>query len=103
MNRLTLTLLGLLLATQASAFDPEAELRRIATGVADAAEQSFETAQDNGKSLSEAVESVRSRGNVERIVSAQTRVENGREVHHIRYMTKDGKVRTAKVPGRRLR
>lgn len=57
--------------------------------------------QSNGMSLSQAVESVRRRGNVERIVSAQTRVENGREVHHIRYMTKDGKVRTAKIQGRR--
>ena len=44
-----------------------------------------------------------SRGNVERIVSAETRVEGDREMHHIRYMTKDGKVRTTKVRGRRLR
>ena len=54
-------------------------------------------------SLSQAVDSVRRRGNVERIVSAQTKVEGDREVHHIRYMTKDGKVRTAKVRGRRVR
>jgi hypothetical protein len=57
-------------------------------------------AQD-GMSLSQAVESVRRRANVERVVSAKTEVENGREVHYIRYMTKDGKVKTARVAGRR--
>ena len=58
-------------------------------------------AQRGAMSLSEAVESVRQRGDVERIISAETRVANGRETHHIRAMTKDGKVKTFKVPGRR--
>ncbi len=58
-------------------------------------------AQSNGMTLSQAVESVRSRGNVERVISATTRSSGGREVHHIRVMTKDGKVRTYKVQGRR--
>lgn len=61
----------------------------------------FEIAQSNGMSLSQAVESVRRRGNVERVISATTRTSGGREVHHIRVMTKDGKVRTYKVQGRR--
>lgn len=58
------------------------------------------TVQSNGMSLSEAVESVRRRGNVERVISAETRVRNGREVHYIRVMTKDGKVQTVQVRGR---
>ena len=57
-------------------------------------------AQNNGKSLSEAVEQVR-RQTGGRILSAETRVEGGREVHHIKVLTKDGKVKTHKVPGRK--
>jgi hypothetical protein len=57
-------------------------------------------AQQNGMTLAEAVESVRRRGNVERVISAETRVRNGREVHYIRVMTKDGRVQTVQVRGR---
>jgi hypothetical protein len=57
-------------------------------------------AQRNGMTLSEAVESVRRRGDVERIISAETHVSNGRETHHIRVMTKDGKITTFKIGGR---
>lgn len=91
------------MACQVFAFDLEADLRSIAGGQPDPLEAELVTVQNGGKSLSQAVESVRRRGNVERIVSANTRVEGDREVHHIRYMTKDGKVKTAKVQGRRLR
>ena len=52
-----------------------------------------------GKTLSEAVEQVRRQTNG-RILSAQTKVSGNREVHHIKVLTKDGKVRTVKVPGR---
>lgn len=62
-------------------------------------ESRFETSQSNCMSLSQAVESVRRRGNVERVISAQTRVSGGREVHHIKVLTKDGKVRTHTVNG----
>lgn len=58
-------------------------------------------AQNGGKSLAEAVEQVRRRTNGQ-IVSAETRVRNGREVHHIKVLTKDGKVKTHKVQGRRV-
>ena len=51
-------------------------------------------------SLNEAVESVRRRGDVERVLSAETKVEGGREVHHIKVMTKNGTVRTIRVNGR---
>jgi uncharacterized membrane protein YkoI len=59
--------------------------------------------QSNGMSLSQAIESVRSRtgGKVGKVVSAETRVQGGREVHHIKVLTKDGKVKTHKVNGRR--
>ncbi len=60
-------------------------------------------AQGNGgKSLSEAVEQVRQQTGG-RILSAETRVKGGREIHHIKVLTKDGKVKTHKVQGRRLR
>ena len=56
--------------------------------------------KDDGMSLSEAIESVRSRTGG-RVVSAETRIEGDREVHHIKVLTKDGKVKTHKVKGRR--
>ncbi len=89
----TLTLLALLLTANASAFELERNLGQIAVGEAP---ESVELVVTQGRcmNLSQAVESVRKRSNVERIVSANTR--NG--VHHIRYMTKDGKVRTEKIP-----
>ena len=57
-------------------------------------------AQGDGMSLAEAIESVR-RKTGGKILSAETRVQGGREVHHIKVLTKDGKVRTHKVNGRR--
>ena len=91
---------ALLLAGSVSAAELEETLAGIATGSGGPVTQLGAT-QERGMTLSQAVESVRRRGNVERIVSANTRVEGGREMHHIRYMTKDGSVRTAKGPGRR--
>ena len=49
--------------------------------------------------LNQAIESVRRRGDVERVLDAQTRVEGGREVHHIKVMTKNGTVKTIRVNG----
>ena len=51
-------------------------------------------------SLSQAIESVR-RKTGGKVLSAETRVQGGREVHHIKVLTKDGKVKTHKVNGRR--
>lgn len=59
-------------------------------------------AQQDGPSLAEAIEMVRRRYGG-RIVSAETRVSGNREVHVIRVMTKDGKVKTVRIPGRTLR
>jgi len=48
--------------------------------------------------LAQAIESIRSRTGGQ-ILSAETRVQGGREVHHIKVL-KDGKVKTYKVNGR---
>ena len=59
-------------------------------------------AQNNGgKSLPEAIEQIR-RQTGGKILSARTKKgKGGREVHHIKVLTRDGKVRTFKVQGRR--
>jgi len=62
--------------------------------------QAFRIVQNDGMTLSEAVESVR-RSTDGRIVSAETKTINGREVHYIKVLTKDGKVKTHKVSGRK--
>jgi hypothetical protein len=58
-------------------------------------------AQSNdGKTLSQAVEQVR-RQTGGRILSAETKLQGNREVHLIKVLTEDGKVRTHKVQGRK--
>ena len=58
-------------------------------------------AQADGMSLSEAIEFIRRRTGG-KVVSAETKVQGGREVHHIKVFTKeDGKVKTHRVNGRR--
>lgn len=100
--RIALTAIVLAVAAlappRADAFDLTAELQGARVVHHDAA--SLQVAQDDGMSLSEAIESVRRRTGG-RIVSAETKVQGGREVHHIKVLTKDGKVRTHKVNGRR--
>jgi uncharacterized membrane protein YkoI len=60
----------------------------------------YRVTQSGGKTLSEAIEQVRRQTNGQ-ILSAQTKVSGNREVHHIKVLTKDGKVKTVKVQGRR--
>lgn len=100
--RLTLTLLVLAAAAflpqSASAFDLEESLKSQHPQYQLTAE--LRTVQSNGMTLSQAIESVRRRTNG-KVVSAETRVEGGREVHHIKVLTKDGKVKTHRVNGRR--
>ena len=62
--------------------------------------QAIRIVQNGGMTLSEAVESVR-RSTDGRIVSAETRIQGGREVHYIKVLTKDGKVKTHKISGRK--
>jgi hypothetical protein len=90
----------LLLALVALPFSADAKIRRPDPGI-DLGANRFAVTQRNGMSLNEAVESVRRRGDVERILDARTRNEGGREVHYIKYMTKDGTVRTQRINGRR--
>ena len=75
--------------TSAISDDPEGVVLRVAQN-------------NDGKTLSQAVEQVR-RQTGGRILSAETRVQGNREVHHIKVLTEDGKVKTHKVQGRRLR
>ncbi len=56
-------------------------------------------AQSNGPTLSQAVEMVK-RQYKGRIVSAVTKTNGNREVHHIKVLTEDGKVKTVKIQGR---
>ena len=95
---LTLMLLGTaaLLPLSADAFDLEQSLK--AQHVQYQGEPQLQVAQSNCMSLSEAIESVRSRTGG-RVVSAETKVSNGREVHYIKVLTEDGKVKTHKVNG----
>lgn len=58
-------------------------------------------AQSGGLTLDQAVEQVR-RQYDGRIVSAETRMSGNREVHYIKVLQKDGKVKTVTVPGRVL-
>lgn len=55
-------------------------------------------AQNNCPSLSEAVERVRRQYNG-RIVSAETRMSGKREVHYVKVLTDDGKVKTERIQG----
>lgn len=55
-------------------------------------------AQQDCLTLSEAVDRVRRQYNG-RIVSAETRMSGNREMHIIRVMTEDGKVKTVRIPG----
>lgn len=84
----------------AQAFDLEQALRETATGYDAATDQSYRVV-NGGKTLSQAIDEVRRKTNG-RIVSAETRRSGNREVHHIKVLTKDGKVKTHRVNGRKL-
>ncbi|MDX1507819.1 MAG: hypothetical protein R3358_06040 [Woeseiaceae bacterium] len=72
------------------------------TGAAsESAESEHVATQGRGKSLSEAIEQVKRSGNVERVLDARTEVSGGRETHVIKVLTKDGQVRTHRIPGRK--
>ena len=99
--RIALTLLALAAAVawpqQASGFDLETELR--AQHPQYEGERFLLVTQD-GMTLSQAIESVRKQTGG-KVLSAETKVQGGREVHHIKVLTPDGKVRTHRVNGRR--
>jgi uncharacterized membrane protein YkoI len=100
--RIVLTVLisaaAAVLPLRAEAFDLEASLKALHAQYP--GEPGLQVAQNDGMSLSEAIESVRRRTGG-RVVSAETKVQGDREVHYIKVLTKDGKVKTHKVNGRR--
>ena len=99
---LTTLLLALsLVPLAANAFDLEESLKELHEQYRADEFAMSPAAKGGGMTLNEAIERCRSRGDVERIISAETRREGGREVHVIKYLTKDNKVRTAKYDGRR--
>ena len=102
--RITLTLLlvaaAALWSPQAAAFDLEENLRALHVQYEGAPD--LTVAQRDGMSLSEATAMVRrSLRPGDKIVGASTKVEGGREVHYIKVLTKEGRVQTRRVNGRR--
>ena len=87
-----------LMPVPADAFDLEEALRELHPQHQPARTSDLRVAKD-GMTLDQAIESVRRRGDVDRILSAETRRDGKRETHYIRYLTKDGKVKTAKIRG----
>jgi uncharacterized membrane protein YkoI len=89
-----------LMPLDADAFDREQSLRELQSQYDDASRADHRIAQSSGLSLSQATEQVR-RQTGGKILSATTKVSGNREVHHIKVLTDDGKVRTHKVQGRK--
>jgi hypothetical protein len=91
-----LTLTGPVFATQLSIGDSAEYGAVIAADIVDNMAM-----QGGGVSLSQAVEQVR-RQYKGQIVDARTKVKGNREVHVIRVLTEDGKVKTVEVQGKKL-
>ena len=101
MRRITRNLLLpiLLAACATAAAAQQNPALTVASGALDrAAHENAVTMQRGCKSLNQAVEEVRRRYQG-RIVSAETKVQNGQEVHEIKVLTSDGKVKTERIPG----
>lgn len=101
--RIALTLLLLAAAAtlplRAQAFDLEENLKAQHEQYA-VPSQMLMVQREDCLSLSQATASVRGRLRPgDRILSAETRIQGGREVHHIKVLTRDGKVRTHRVNG----
>ena len=96
--RTLLTILLIAIALIASAQGIAAQVEAAVTQ--ESTLPALEIMQSNGVTLSQAVEQVRSQYNG-RIVSAETQVNGKREVHVIKVLTQDGKVKTVRVPGKR--
>jgi len=70
-------------------------------GITQGTVQGIKFAQGSGMTLNQAVEQVRRQYNG-RIVSAETKRSGNREVHHIKVLLDDGKVKTVQIQGRTL-
>lgn len=62
-------------------------------------ERELKLAQSDGPTLSQAIEMVKRQCRC-RILNAETKLRGKREVHHIKFLTEDGKVKTRKINGR---
>jgi len=92
-----LLLTGLaILPARSDAFDVEQSLKEL--HVQYQGEQRYQVAQRGCTTLPQAIEQVR-RQTGGRVLDAKTKIEGNREVHHIKVMTKDGKVKTRRVNG----
>jgi len=103
MRSLAILLLAIglvIMPVTAQAYDLEDALRETQERHDAGNKPDYRVTQSGGKTLSEAIEQVRRQTNGQ-ILSAQTKVSGNREVHHIKVLTKDGKVKTVKVQGRR--
>ncbi len=80
----------------AAAFDLEESLKQQHVQYS-AADTLFAT--QGGMTLQQAIKSIPLQAG-DKVISAETRIEGGREVHYIKVLTKDGKVKTYKVNGR---
>ncbi len=95
------TLLTILLISIALLASGQGIAAQVAAGVEqETTLQAMQAMQCNGVTLSQAVEHVRRQYNG-RIVSAETQVNGNCEVHVIKVLTADGKVKTVSVPGKR--
>ena len=95
------TLLTILLISIALIASGQSLAAQVAAGVQqDSTLPALEVMQCNGVSLSQAVEQVRRQYNG-RIVGAETQVNGNCEVHVIKVLMQDGKVKTVRVPGKR--
>ena len=90
-----LTLAGTVFALQSGSGDTSSDGAASAIEISD-----FATLQGGGVSLSQAVEQVR-RQYKGRIVSAVTEIQGNREVHVIKVLTNDGKVKTVRIQGQK--
>ncbi len=97
------TLLTILLISIALLASDQGIAAQVAAGVKQEttppAMQALQAMQCNGVTLSQAVEQVRRQYNG-RIVSAVTQANGNCEVHVIKVLTEDGKVKTVSVPGK---
>ena len=102
---LKILLLALAMGTAPQALAGKYDLRELPGQVKGVAiedsrdRRNLRIAQSSGPTLSEAKKMVERQCKC-RIVDAWTTTSGGREVHHIKFMTKDGTIRTRDIAGR---
>lgn len=82
-----------------SPLQPSAYAATMVPGAA-AAKAPYRLAQDGGISLEQAIRKVRRQYGDVTILKAETKRNNGRRVHRVKFLTEGGRVRTVKVDAR---